>query len=598
MIESLVTVVPGAIEIGSEQGCIEHWDDIVALYPDGWYEHTQVKRQGAQFCSQPPVRPSPDANLSALDSAFLSLSQWSDADGDQSKFRRKFALCLFGPDVQIKRGLRVDHLLEIAGLCSHESTKWQQMSERHDGPTEAVFNWLNTWCGFRDWEHIHFVLSRVSISFALAENNLDAEIERMLARYFDDTGAARAALLTYMFDQESDVGAIQSRALLQHLSCFLRPEVASWTQYKKSNQISTWTVSGTHGLRDETAEAPIDVVTGLWDQGAKHKVLRLVAPHNSVDATKLALPHAVLRMAIHLKGGTQCLITGAEAWRNVAASALGDTLGNATSDVSDLPWLEFPEQSAVSMRTLTGPSESNAEAEALMQAMDDVLFEQLVERVNRVIESVRDPDLLSRLHELWEVWRKLLINNTAARREFFSGLLHPKTERLPHGSLLRVGPKALDLLTSAVVALLSVSISIGGEGSRWDEIKDCGGVLSIALKQWSGPIGSQNGKRSLDSDDLHEIIGSAPPSVVILSGVEAPASAVLDTNMAETPYDATSLIARRQPKILVTNYRLDRIIYRGTLDSVKEHFSREWRLQATAKEEAIANIESGTGCHA
>jgi ABC-3C protein len=598
MIESLITVVPGAVAIGSEQGCIEHWDDIVALYPDGLYEHTQVKRQGTQFCNHLPLRLAATAALSSLDCAFLSLAQWSDSVGSKSVSERRFVLTLFGPDVQIKRGLRVDHLLEIASLCAQESTSWQQIAERNDGPTRAVFSWLTTWCGFRDWEHIHLVLSRVSISFALAENNLETEIERMLARYFETPDDARAALLAYMFDQTSDVGAIQSRALLQHLRHLLRPEVASWTQYRKNSQVSNWTVSGTHGLRDETPEAPIDVVTGLWDQGAKHKVLRVVAPHNSVDATKLALPHAVLRMAIHLRGGTQCLITGAEAWRTVASSALGGTLGNATSDVGDLPWLEFPEQASVSMRTLVGPVESNAEAEALMQAMDDVLFAQLVDRTNRAIENVHDTDLLLRLHQLWGVWRELLSLNPLARREFFSGLLHPATEGLAQGSLLRVGPRALDLLTSAVMTLLSIAISIGGEDSRWDEITDCGGVLSIALKQWSGPVGAGDGKRGMDSDDLFDIIGAAPPPVVVLSGVDAPASSFLDTNMAETPYDATSLIARRRPKILVTNYRLDRIIYRGTLSSVQEHFSREWQLQASAKEEAIANIESGAGYHA
>lgn len=190
-------------------------------------------------------------------------------------------------------------------------------------------------------------------------------------------------------------------------------------------------------------------------------------------------------------------------------------------------------------------------------------------------------------------WCRRLEEDPEASRALFSSLLHPATEGLSQGSLLRIGPRALDLLESAVMTLLVVAVSIGGKGSTWNTFTDCGHVLSIALKQWSGPVGGRNGKRSLQSDELQDIIGPNPDAVVVLSGIESPADSLLEPAMSGVAYDATSLMAERRPKVLVTGHNIDRFLRKGKLEHARTYFKNQWDAQIAATELAASNAADG-----
>jgi len=593
MVEGVVSSVPHAVEIGSEQGGILYWDDIVALRCDGTIEHTQVKRQSTPFSELAPSRPSAGAQASPLDAALESLATWIDLDNRDASGMRVFELILFGPGVLVKKGIRVEQFGEIVNLCSSKSITCEMMAIREDGATQEIFKWLTTWCGFRDWPHIQSALSRMKVTFGGTEEELDAKTVASLAAAFTDPRAARDSLIAYVFDEASDVGAINRRAIMQHLRHMLRPDIASWTQYRKVDGVSCWELSGIHDLEGGDAERAAGVVTGLWGSGGERRILHLQVPHTSMDASKVALPHAILRMALHLNGGAQCLLVDAGAWKAAANDLIGQTMGHSASDLRDLPWAESPPRSGPPMRQLDGRSQSTLEAVSLMQAMDEQILAQLAGCVNDSLERVADEEMQSELVDLWGDWYARLANDPVASRALFSALLHPTTEGLTAGSLLRVGPRALELLENAVMTLLVVAISIGGKGSSWSNFTDCGEVLSIALKQWSGPVGDRRGRRKLESDDLYDIIGPKPTAVVVLSGIESPADSVLETVISGVPYDATSFMARRRPKVLVTSHKIDRFLRKGKLEEVRMYFKNQWDAQMAATEQAASNAADG-----
>ncbi|MGX9190419.1 ABC-three component system protein [Stenotrophomonas sp. Ker107b] len=593
MLEGVVSSIPHSVEIGSEQGGIPHWDDIVEVRCDGTIQHTQVKRQGTPFCSSTPVRPSSTTELSVLDKALESLAVAIERKDLDDSGRRFFELMVLGPAVEVKKGIRIDQFREIVSLCSTDSFSSSKMADRKDTATDDIFKWLTTWCGFKDWDHIGSALSRMQVGYGGTEDQIDIEIIESLSVAFSNASEASDSLNAYIFREASDVGAINRRALMRYLKKSLRPDVASWTQYRKVQGTSCWELSGIHDLDEQDAERAPEVVAGLWAPDAARRVLQFQVPHTSMDVSKVTLPHAIMRLALHLNAGSQCLLEEASVWKAKAMDLTGETLGSSASDLKNLPWVESPMRPGAPMRHLDGISQSAAEATSLMQAMDDLVLSQLKTRVDGAIEKVKDVGLQTELDTLWKDWWSGLDQDPTATRALFSALLHPPTEGLVKASLLRVGPRALDLLETAVMTLLVVAVSIGGEGSTWSTFTNCGTVLSIALKQWSGPRGKEIAMRPLQSDDLQEIIGPNPNAVVVLSGVEAPASTFLEPVMSGVPYDSTSLIAQRRPKVLVTGQYIDRFLRMGDLENARTYFKSQWDAQVIATEQAASNAADG-----
>lgn len=400
MLEGVASAVPHAIEIGSEQGGIPHWDDIVEIRCDGTILHTQVKRQSTDFNSSSPTRPSRSSELSVLDSALESLARSIDREDLDASGKRFFELMVFGPGILVKKGIRIEQFDEIVTLFSTNSISCEKMADRQDAAKEAVFQWLTTWCGFRDWAHISMVLSRLSIKFCGTEVEVDSRTMGSLAKIFKDPSAAKDSLSTYVFDEASDVGAISSRAMMKHLKHLLRPDVPSWTQYRKVGGVSCWELSGIHDLEDQDAERATGVVASLWGTDGQRRILQLHAPHTSMDVSKIALPHAILRLALHLNGASQCLLEDASAWKTKAGDLTGQTIGCSASDLTNLPWAESQPRPGAPMRHLAGISESSAEATSLMHAMDERVRSQLKSRVNDSLERVMDEELQSELANL------------------------------------------------------------------------------------------------------------------------------------------------------------------------------------------------------
>ncbi len=611
--------------IGAEQGGIGEWDDVVIYHADECHEHFQIKRQTTPFSDKhidkaayiksykpkggskaaagaSPVVP-PDSTIdSELDKAMKSLSAWSLKPEAKQPPARAFSLILLGLEVVIKGKpsdfITANHLHEFCRLCKQDGLDLTALSSRADTPTQKVYKWLTTWCGFTDWDHVRQTMRTLTIHAVGSEENLEERACESLGRHFNDPRATLEKLLGYISTSTTDVNAISCHAMANHLKDARRSDAETWTQYLMQPLAGpSWMVAGTHNLNGVTslpaANAATEVVVHHWTAGGNNRRLRLHATYCPPTPNIVGLPSAILRLALHLKSGSHCLLLGEPLWRQGAGSELGRTLGISESDLDDLPWIDNSEAlSCASGRKISSILETRDESSALHQAMNDLVWEQLQGRITTRLNLVTDMPLLAVLEPKWRSWAAELTADAAARESLFEQLMYPKTEGLDGKHALRIGPRTLDLLETAILMLLLVCAAIGDDDGNWREIPDVGDVLSIALQNWSGASSDLGGARPV-ADNLMAILGPSPASVVILAGVEGSPTSLLDSGMADDFEAGNSMAAERQPRLLVTRFGVLKHLRIGTLAQLQKQFERHWAAWRAAREAAIKAYGEG-----
>ncbi|MFE0587797.1 ABC-three component system protein [Pantoea vagans] len=611
MLEKFLMGRPAPLEIGAEQGGIEEWDDVVIMHTIGQIEHLQIKRQATDFCTKNPdkniqlKRKTKDSSSdstpahSVLDKAFASLAKCALTGRFDKTPERLFKLTLISASSQIKNDLTVNHLDDLCNRCREDGLDLDKLANREDGPTNRAYLWLTTWCGFTDWKHIRDVLRRVHI-YCIGN---DARIRELtlvsLARYFRDPTRTLERLISYITAETSDVSALGCHAVLRAIRDELRPDVETWAQYQLSNGSSvaskSWSLSGTLDLKSENCNSAKAVVEHLWNNEPGNRKLRIYAPYSPPAGSNLTLPAAIVRMALHLPIGSQGLLLGESNWRNSVGHEVGHTFGCEEDDFNNLPWVENSERLACredhEFDTL---SASRKEAEDLAKAMDEVIWERLLQSVADKLSSITDPALADAMDTVWRQWVMEFTAAPETRRTFMNELLYPKTENKNEKHALRLGLRTLHLLVNAVEMLLLVSVGLSKGISSWKSFQQDDSVLSIALKYWSGPASGVSEVRELSDDPLITVIGPDPARIVVLPSISASPSALLNTGMADDADTSTSMAAERQPHLLVTRFGVYKQLRKGTLDSVRLHFSKQWHEHLLARESAIVNITKGS----
>jgi hypothetical protein len=591
MLDCFIEGKPAALEMGSEQGGIPHWDDFVVRHQDDVLEHVQIKRQITDFSAASALRVGTAGTLSALDGAFASLADWSRPGAGNAGDTRKFVLEIPGSAVQIKRDLRVSHLEQLCADCSLHGTTAAGLAARMatDGPTRRAYDWLTSWCGFEDWAHILAALRRVTVKAGGVDADLRDQTRALLARHFSDPTRADEALLAYIGKESADVTSITCPPVLSHLLHLARPELVTWTQYRRDHAGACWSISGTHGIGGAEIEAAQSVVEGLWRPSGAQRRLRVATDCPQQDLSSPSIAAAILRLALHLRGGSQGLLAGELGWRARASQELGHTLGIGESDLDHLPWVDDTQKlNPSTQRMLSNIVAAREEARALALAMDNAVWQQVSSKVHDRLNAVVDPPLLEAMEAMWTTWCGALNQSPAACSQLLTQMLYPPGEGRNAAHALRVGPKTVDLIVTAIETMLLVAVAVGGDDSSWQEFTACGAVTAIALKRWSGPSGSPSSVRELPSDGLAALLGPDTSPVVVLSGVEEPPSMVLEVGLADDASVGTSMGAPRQPQLLVTRSRIQRYLRHGTLESVRHHFRAQWRGHVEARQTAIA----------
>ena len=285
---------------------------------------------------------------------------------------------------------------------------------------------------------------------------------------------------------------------------------------------------------------------------------------------------------------------GEPIWRSSVGHEVGHTLGCAESDLRDLPWIENAERLICTLdHEFKTQGAARAEAAALANAMDDLVWQRLIQSVSAKLVAVKDPALADAMETIWLEWLDGFANNPESRRQFLEQLLYPETEGKNAAHALRLGPRTLDLLVTAVELLLLVAVGVGGAGTAWKHFPDFGDVLSIALRYWSGPASGAPEVRELSDDPLINVIGPSPAPVVILSGVSTPPSELLNIGMADDAETATSMAAERRPHLLVTRSGVFNQLRFGTLATVRQHFSKQLQDRLLARQSAIVTNTKG-----
>jgi hypothetical protein len=611
--------------IGAEQGGIGEWDDVVIYHADKHSEHFQIKRQTTPFsdkhidkadyikaykpktgskatASATPVVP-PDSIIdSELDKAMKSLSVWSLTSQSKQPPARSFSLILLGLEVVIKGKssdfITANHLHEFCRLCKQDGLDLVALSSRPDTPTQNVYKWLTTWCGFTDWDHVRQTMRTLTIHPVGGEENLEERACESLGRHFNDPRATLEKLIGYISKNTTDVNAISCHAMANYLKDARRSDAVTWTQYlMKPLAGSSWTVAGTHNINGTTclpvSHAATEIVGHHWTAGGNNRKLRLHVTYCPPTPNTAALPSAILRLALHLKSGSHCLLLGEPLWRQGAGNELGRTLGISDRDLDELPWMDNSEAlSCASGRELSTILEARDESSALHRAMNDLVWEQLQSRIKTRLNSVSDTPLLAVLEPKWRSWVAELTADAAARDSLFEQLMYPKTEGLDGKHALRVGPRTADLMETAILMLLLVCVAIGNDDGNWLEIPDLGELLSIALKNWSGASGDNSGARPV-ADEVKAVLGPSPAPVVILAGVEGSPTSLLESGMADDFETSNSMAAERQPRLLVTQFGVLKYLRTGTLAQLQRQFKRHWDAWRDAREAAIEAYGEG-----
>lgn len=632
MLDKFLSGRPAPLLIGAEQGDIGEWDDVVIHHKDGNREHLQIKRQSTPFCEKhidkadyitsfttrrrrgkgkgkdvEPASSAEEANGtleaattkydsdfdSELDKAMKSLAVWSKTVQAEKPPKRAFTLTLVGLEVNIKGKskdiIRASHLHEFCNLCKKDGLDLNALTERDDKPTQNVYKWLTSWCGFSDWHHVQQAMRLLTINCIGNEETLETRACESLGRHFIDAESTLSLLVEYISDSTTDVNVVSCHAAVRHLRAMLRPDVETWTQYQIANPSRLgWIVAGTHNLSGMSIEPQVnaasEVVNHHWGTTTQNRKLRLYANYTPTAA----LPSAILRLALHLKNGGHGMLLGESTWRQGAKNEIGYTFGIGDRDLDDLPWLENPEAlDCAQMRKLSPPLETRDESAALHEAMNNLVWEQLQDHVARKLESITEQSLLSAMDSKWQIWATGLTADPQARELLFKQLMYPETEGLDATQALRIGPRTMELLESAIIMLLLVCVGIGNDDANWHFIPEIGDVLSIALRHWSGVAGDTKRARPLQDDALISVLGPSPASVVIFSGVNDSPTSLLEYGMADDFDASNSMAAERQPHLLVTRFRLSNILQTWTLTKLQNDYQGRVNSWRTAREAAI-----------
>lgn len=575
-----------SLSLGCEQGGIPHWDDIVIEHHDGSLEHIQVKRQETNFDDRPSVRgritqrqrAGELQDLSPLDEAISSIaSTFSTGNGVLNGAVRRFTLGLPHPMVGIKRAVEVRHFQNFCTTCANPTTTAEGLEQLAaiDPTTTHIYEWLTTWCSFSDWNHILVAMRSLSIRTWGNEADLNTRADEKLATHFTAPYNVRAGILHFIDDNTTYAGATTPRLLIHHLRGFLRPDRATWTQYRRDTNAVPWTISGTHSDTGADIEPPSSVVSALWSNSGQQRTLRVAVPWPG--ANLLPIPNALVRLALHLPPPAQALFRGVDAWRVGISNSIAGTVGLEQNDLDRLPWVNENEQlNASDRRLIASGAEQLQEAENLALSMDEKTWEFVCGRVSSEIEQIPDPPLLAAVESLWQIWQQDLSVNPLIRRQFLTKMLHAAAEGDVVLAELRVGPLTVDLISEALKLLLIVAAAMGnGNNARWDDLGQNHTVRTIALRHWGGPSGRTPGPRQLDEDGI-ALLGKESADVVILSGYFGPPGEIEEESLAADASLHDNFGMPRSPKLLITNSRNVRnMIREGTLANIREYLQNE-----------------------
>ena len=543
------------LAVGSEQGDIAGWDDLICQHANGDLEHFQVKRNLKDFSDQPSLRGTKTRGtdvgapqeLSPLDESMKDMGMWTAInDPSSASPRRRFRLIVPDMSTQIKKDISTADLYNFSRSLTNSTTA-ASLALSPDSVTHRIFNWLTTWCEFRDWGHILSSLRCLRVQNVGTEADIEDRTEQDLKRCFNNMKEVRKKIHGYIAENSSFTSSMTARPLLAELRSELKPEVSLWTQYR-SNGVS-WHISGTTDPDHSQIERPNIVARASWEPA--HPFVLKIDCSSTHDEP---IPTAIRRLVMHLQLPLIAHIKECERWKERTIGMIGGTLGTSDEDCEAISAIDYqPPNLAADIRSLDSGAILDDEATALHNEMDNVTWEMLKKKIRAKILSLPTSELRNQIEKRWNNWEQRLNSSVHTHINLLRSMLHPNAEGNEINAIVRVGPKTLKMLADGFIMQLAISVALSDTDQGWDAVEAGTTVSTKALRFWSGPSGSKRRVRALSDEGIRDLIGKEPANVLVLSGISESPVDLLQATLADTSVPSFNLATGRQPTLVVTN---------------------------------------------
>lgn len=587
------------LSVGAEQGGINKWDDLV-LEENNLTRHIQVKRQNTDFSNEPSVRNNitkgaragQPKDLSPFDEAIKSLGEWVSANDPTTAINKKLfevylpegSICIKSEiQINVLKNLCENHIKDVttvAGLGSLQSS---------DPGVNNCFDWLTTWCDFKDWEHILKALRILKISTGGSRDDLDISTVSNLKNVFHSPEDVLTKIKGFICDNSTFTGAITPRHLYTLLKDNLQPEIYPWTQFGLNGM--NWEISGNQDAEfaNEIERASV-IVPSLWD-GSTKGILKLVVPYDN-DSPLL---NKALHLALHLQGLSHSHILNHAVWKQTMSNKVGNTLG---TDRNDCDHLSVTENNSVFTTSEIKILDSLAKQDALSAEIDNEIVRKTWEivgtRLTNLISAMPTSDLKTAIDERWRTWHSELNNDLLETKKLLKIMLHPKAEGNEINGELRIGIKTANLIVDGIYLLLVASVGLSDNHDKWNKIDDSYSATPIGLSFWSGAAGEKRKVREIDNQDgIVELIGKESSDILILSKVKSLESEIYNISLANTATPENSLAQPHRPKLLVTNHALfQKMISEGKIEPIRKYLQDIIQRNEDSKNASIEKAKS------
>jgi hypothetical protein len=596
------------MRIGSEQGDISTWDDIVIEKDKNSQIHIQVKRQtSGDFGSQNDEctrndylqgkRKDQKRDLSPLDETLRSLADWSENINTSTiSPKKEFWIELPELNTQIKNGLQIKDLKK---LCNEQikpavtTALDLQTLIGIDPNVKKCFDWLTTWCDFKDWEHILNALQVLKIKSSGIESDIESKTEDRLKEIFilDKLKEVRLKILSYTIENTTFSGAIAPRNLLFELKEYIRSDIKIWTQIDNIN--NDWHISGILDLETNTeVERPSKVIPLLWsnDRGRNLNINL-----ENINPPFAPIHESIFRLAIHLEGNISGLCSNWDGWKVHIQNKIGGTFGIFKNDFESLSIADNNAPFEISEgKTIN----TNAEREVFAREMSDQMTKRTWELVSgKISELINDMDthqsqeLRDAVEMRWNAWQKIINKDDSILIPLLKKIVHPKAEGEEILGHLRIGPKTKLLIADAVFTCLLISVALGSIDAGIMQTEDGLSMGAIGLNWWSGPAGKTKKIRKIDAEEsIDDLIGKEPYDILILSQSEQPEGVIYKQSISDSANIDHSLAAGHNPKLLITRNRIfDSIVRKGSIDELQNYLKQKLNIYKETLTETLNN---------
>lgn len=596
------------MRIGSEQGDISTWDDIVIEKDKNSQIHIQVKRQTSgdfgstnDECSRNDYlqnkRKGQKRDLSPLDETLKSLANWSeDIDMSNISPKREFWIELPELNTQIKNGLQIRNLKDLCEVQIKPAVTTAdtlQIQASTDTNIKNCFDWLTTWCDFKDWNHILKALQILKIKNSGMESEIESKTEDKLKEIFisDKLKEVRLKILSYTIENTTFSGAIAPRNLLFELKEYIRSDIKIWTQIDQKD--NNWQISGIHDLENNAdIERPLKTVPLLWSNERSRNLNINLA---QINTPLTPIHESIFQLAIHLDGNVNGLCTNWDGWKVCVENKIGGTLGVQENDFEGV---RITNNNASFNASEGKIMSTHAERDAFAKEMSDqmakktwkLVSEKILWRISQM-ETNQSPELRDAVEIRWNVWQEIITKDESILIPLLKKIVHPNAEGEEILGHLRIGPKTKLLIADAVFTCLLISVALGSIDGEIMKTEDGLSIGAIGLSWWSGPAGKTKKIRKIDDEEsIDDLIGKEAYDILILSQSEQPEGEIYKQSISDSANIDHSLAAGNNPKLLITRNRIfSSIIKKGSIDELQNYLKQKLNIYNESLTETLNN---------